>query len=129
MIEIDTQSAIPVYEQIIRQIQTAIRAGDLKPGEPLPPIRQLAQDLELTPTTIAKAYMLLEKAQIIRTGGRRGTFVHEEAGSNIRQSVHRDAERELKGLLDRWRSQGLEWKEIRAMIERQSSEFQRKEKS
>ena len=54
--DIDVASAEPVYEQIVRQIVQGVRQGALAPGAPLPPIRQLARDLDLNQNTVAKAY-------------------------------------------------------------------------
>ncbi len=86
-IVVQVNSAVPIYEQIISQVCRGVESGDLKPGDPLPPIRQLATDLDLTPATVAKAYQLMEQGSIIRTGGRRGTFVHEDAANSIRRFV------------------------------------------
>ncbi len=82
-ISILTNSIIPVYEQIVSQVCHGIDSGELKVGDPLPPIRQLAKDLSITPATAAKAYQILEQNRIIQTGGRRGTHVHEDARANL----------------------------------------------
>ncbi|MFP4013727.1 MAG: GntR family transcriptional regulator [Chitinispirillaceae bacterium] len=81
-ISIVDQSPVAVYEQIILQILTGLREKKLKPNTPLPTIRQLASDLDLTKATVAKAYQILERSRIIATGGRRGTFIHEHAVEN-----------------------------------------------
>jgi GntR family transcriptional regulator len=60
-----------------------VAAGELTSGDPLPPIRQLAKDLSVTPATIAKAYQILAHNKIIATGGRRGTYIHESAHANV----------------------------------------------
>ena len=53
-------------------------ASALKPGTPLPAIRQLATDLQLNPNTVAKSYRLLERDAVIETHGRHGSFVHQQ---------------------------------------------------
>ena len=58
ILEVDTSTSEPVYEQIVRQIEDHVRLGTLSSGAALPSIRQLADDLELNPNTIAKAYKL-----------------------------------------------------------------------
>jgi GntR family transcriptional regulator len=55
-ITIDIDNSVPPFEQLIEQIKAAVTAGVLKPGEALPSIRQLANDLDLNSKTVAKAY-------------------------------------------------------------------------
>ena len=69
----------PVYEQIVRQIQEAVKSGRLKAGTPLPPVRQLAGDLAINRNTVARAYRILEDQGVILTAGRKGTFVRSGA--------------------------------------------------
>lgn len=85
---ITVTSIVPVYEQIILQVCSGVTSGEVAPGDPLPPIRQLAKDLALTPATVAKAYLLLEQNRIIETGGRRGTFIHPLAKEHVEQFIH-----------------------------------------
>ena len=75
---IDYEDPCPPSTQLIDQIRRAVRNGDLKPGDPLPSIRQLARDLELNNKTVAKAYRLLERDSLIESRGYRGTFVHPD---------------------------------------------------
>ena len=56
MFTIDNMSSIPVYEQIVRQVEGLLLSGQLKPGDPLPSVRGLATDLGVNPNTIQKAY-------------------------------------------------------------------------
>ncbi len=69
------------YEQIRRAITTAVRRRELRPGDRLPTVRQLARDLDVSPTTIAHAYRELEREGTIHTAGRKGTFVSEASSS------------------------------------------------
>jgi GntR family transcriptional regulator len=71
---VDTGSATPPYAELHRQLETAVRAGALAPGQRLPPIRQLARDLGLAVGTVARAYRELEAAGLVvgsRGGGTR----------------------------------------------------------
>lgn len=79
---IDTEDPNPPFAQLIEQIKQAVRGGQIGPGDPLPSIRQLANDLELNSKTVAKAYRLLERDSVIQSRGYRGTFVHPEGRSN-----------------------------------------------
>jgi len=75
---IDYDDPRPPSTQLIDQIRRAVSNGDLKPGDPLPSIRQLARDLELNNKTVAKAYRLLERDLLLESRGYRGTFVHPD---------------------------------------------------
>src|SRR4051794_41480712 len=78
-INIVTSSPEPVYEQIVRQVQHGVAEGELKPGDPLPTVRQLADDLQINRNTVARAYKILEDRGVILTAGRRGPFLREGA--------------------------------------------------
>ena len=79
MVMVDTASPTPAYEQIRAQLTALANSGALPVGTRLPPIRQLAQDLELAPGTVAKAYALLERTGIASTHRRRGTIIQDRA--------------------------------------------------
>ena len=73
--QIDTQSGVPYYRQVIEQVKFAITRGQLAPGDQLPTVRQLAVDLSVNPNTVVRAYRQLETEQILRTQQGSGTFV------------------------------------------------------
>ncbi len=75
MITIDTSLAEPPYDQIKRQIGALVADGRLAPGDKLPTVRRLADDLGLAPNTVARAYRELEAAGVIDTRGRAGSFI------------------------------------------------------
>lgn len=75
IVEIDPRSSLPPYEQLRQQIATMITQGTLEPARRLPPIRQLAADLDLAPGTVARAYRELEAEGLVVARGRRGTRV------------------------------------------------------
>jgi DNA-binding transcriptional regulator YhcF (GntR family) len=79
MLEIDVSSPEPVFEQIVAQIGLAIINKGLTPGDKLPPIRQLASDLEINPNTVARAYQILEENGMLETKGRAGSLVTASA--------------------------------------------------
>jgi GntR family transcriptional regulator len=74
---IDLKSGVPFYRQIIEQIKFAIGRGDLKPGDRLPTVRQLAVDLSINPNTVIRAYRELEIEGVLDTQQGSGTFVGE----------------------------------------------------
>lgn len=72
---VDPASAVPASAQLRDQVTDLARTGELPPGERLPPVRRLAEDLGLAPGTVAKAYRELEQGGVVETRGRHGTFV------------------------------------------------------
>ena len=75
-IVIDIADPVPVLAQLIAQITKAVLSDTVFPGDALPSIQQLANDLGLDNETVANAYRLLERDSIIQTRGYRGTCVH-----------------------------------------------------
>ncbi len=112
-ITIDVNDAKPVYEQIVVQIEQGVRSGALPPGTRLPPIRQLAEDLEINQNTVAKAFQLLEANRIVRTLGRRGTVVHDQGKHFVRKRTEESAARKLADAVDHLLSSGLTAAQIR----------------
>ncbi len=106
-LEIDDSSAEAVYEQIVRQIQQGVRHGTLAPGMPLPSIRQFADDLALNHNTVAKAYKILEQNRVIRTAGRKGTFISADAASHVDSRNHQDAQLMMEELVRVLHDKGL----------------------
>jgi GntR family transcriptional regulator len=78
MMQIDRQSGVPIYLQIIEQIKNLITVGELQPGERLPPLRQLAVDLGINPKAVAHAYKELGREGVISTRRSLGSFVSEQ---------------------------------------------------
>ncbi|MDO6447478.1 GntR family transcriptional regulator [Colwellia sp. 1_MG-2023] len=78
-IEINIEDSLPIFAQLVEQIKSAVQSEKIKPGDALPSIRQLANDLDINSKTVAKAYQLLERDSVIKSKGYRGTFIHEEA--------------------------------------------------
>ena len=75
MIDLDSPSSTPPYEQIRAQIAARVADGGLQPGDRLPTVRRLAEDLGLATNTVARAYRELEQSGVIETRGRAGSFV------------------------------------------------------
>lgn len=77
MLEIQSNSPIPIYEQLIAGIKKMIQTGDLEKGESLPSIRALASTLDVAANTVARAYNELERDGYIKSYGVKGTFVND----------------------------------------------------
>ena len=89
-IVIDPSSPVPPFEQLRVGLVDAVSSGELGPGERLPTVRRLAEDLGIAPGTVARAYRELEASGIIETRGRNGTFVAFDADP-ARQQLQRAA--------------------------------------
>ena len=112
-ISVDIDNPVPQFEQLIEQIKAAVTAGVLKPGDALPSIRQLANDLELNSKTVAKAYKLLERDSIIEAKGYRGTYVHPKAKTNCKFNLQEWTLRKLGETIGELREAGVTDSEIR----------------
>ncbi len=77
MLQIDASAPLPVYEQIRAQISRLVATGQLREGQRLPSIRQLALDLGVAKATVSKAYEQLERDAVVRADRRLGTVVAE----------------------------------------------------
>ena len=75
VIQLNFKSGKPVYLQVADQIKSAAASGVLRPGEPLPSIRPLAEELRINRNTVAKAYAELESQGIIETLAGKGCFL------------------------------------------------------
>jgi GntR family transcriptional regulator len=75
IIEVDSDSPVPPFEQLRAHICELITTGQLAAGTRLPTVRQLARDLNLSANTVARTYRALEAENLIDTRGRQGTFV------------------------------------------------------
>ena len=113
-ITVDVAAATPVFAQLVAQVKQAVLNGDLLPGTALPPIRQLAYDLQLNHNTVAKAYRRLERDSVIETLGRRGTFVHKQAKANCHIDLNELAIDMLRQCVRSLRDSGLTDSELRA---------------
>jgi GntR family transcriptional regulator len=114
---IDIDSPLPAYQQIIRGLKIEILAARLKPGDRLPPIRDLAKILKLNPNTVAKSYYALAEEGFIE--GRQGSgyrvALRDSGLDGLRRSM---LDGEVKEFLDRAFSLGATVADIRDSIER-----------
>ena len=75
MFHINDASGIPVYLQLREQVLHAISRGQLKPGDQLPTVREVAVDLAINPNTVNRAYAELERDGFLTSHRGRGTFI------------------------------------------------------
>ena len=91
MFVVDVMSRVPVYEQIIKQVEEQVLTGILKEGDKFPSVRSLSVKLSINPNTIQKAYTELDRRQLIITVPGKGSFISEKAievvGANSREKM------------------------------------------
>jgi GntR family transcriptional regulator len=120
-IAVDPEIELAPYQQIEEQIRAAIQRGDLGQGTALPTVRQLADDLNVAPNTVARAYADLQQEGWLVSEGRRGTRVADRiptADKRVRSSVLRESlERAVASLLSRGYSRNEIVAELRRLTE------------
>lgn len=84
-LHISPRDGVPIYRQIVNQVQYLVAAGRLAPGEELPPIRTLAEQLVVNPNTVARAYLELERAGLVVKRHGSGTYVSDN-GSPLKRA-------------------------------------------
>ena len=88
-LQLSFKSGKPVYLQIVDQVRSAAAAGAIKAGEPLPPIRPLAEELRVNRNTVAKAYAELESQGVIESIAGKGCFLRTN-NSPYKKEVRRE---------------------------------------
>ncbi len=94
-LNLDFHSGLPIYTQIVNQIQSQLANGILKPGDQLPTVRALASELRVNFNTVARAYRMLDEERIISTQQGRGTYITEIPPPEVREKFRHEALAEL----------------------------------
>lgn len=101
---LDFHSGLPIYTQIVNQIQSQLVNGILKPGDQLPTVRALAEELRVNFNTVARAYRLLDETRIISTQQGRGTYIMEIPLPEVKEKLRHDS---LEALTDRFIAESI----------------------
>ncbi|OGV74357.1 MAG: hypothetical protein A3K19_27340 [Lentisphaerae bacterium RIFOXYB12_FULL_65_16] len=112
LISIDINASVPVFEQIVQGVKSAIARGACRPGEPIPSVRGMAADILVNPNTVAKAYRELERDGVIYTSKGRGLFVAADAEERCRTDCSLGTDAELKRVVVEARRAGIPDPEI-----------------
>ena len=110
-------SGVPIYLQLMEQVKHAIETGALRPGEQLPGIRPLAEELVMNPNTVAKAYRELEHEGVIELRQGAGAFVSDKAPTKKAADKLRAAQTTVAAAIDNLRGRGVTDEEIRRLFE------------
>ena len=110
-------SGVPIYLQLMEQVKHAVETGALRPGEQLPGIRPLAEELVINPNTVAKAYRELEHEGVIELRHGAGAFVSANAPAKKVTDSLRAGKTIVASTVERLRARGLSDDEIRRLFE------------
>ncbi|MBI1319744.1 MAG: GntR family transcriptional regulator [Candidatus Hydrogenedens sp.] len=98
-IHINSADALPIYAQIVAQVKHLVASGRLAPGDEVPPIRALAQELLINPNTVARAYRELEAAGLFESRQGAGTRVSAKGTPLARKERLRIVNERIDALL------------------------------
>ena len=110
MLTVQLDSDVPLVDQLIRGLRAAIASGEVAPGDELPPVRQLANDLGIHWNTVARAYRTLESQGLVRSARGRGTRVTSDREKRAETEAERDGriDSSVRGALADARLAGLD---------------------
>ena len=124
-IQIDFRSGVPIYTQIMEQIQHKVADGELKQGDQLPTVRQLATDLRVNFNTVARAYRLLDDAGLISTQQGRGTYIWEPPSEETNRQLRQQGLAEMtQRFLQEAARRGFAPQEIQQALDEQLTQIQ-----
>jgi GntR family transcriptional regulator len=113
---ISNASQKPIYTQISEQIKNQVISGDLDQGDPLPSIRKLAQELQISVITTKRAYEELDKEGFIDTVGGKGCFVAMQNKELLREKKMKMVEDKMLEAVSEAKLLGIELKELKEML-------------
>jgi GntR family transcriptional regulator len=113
---VNSRDGVPIYLQIVNQVKYLVAAGRLAPGDELPPIRALAEQLVINPNTVARAYRELEVAGVVEKRGTTGTFVSAAGSPLARRERVRILTDRIDALLAEARQLGFDTEELFDLI-------------
>ena len=110
-------TGVPIYLQLMEQVKHAIETGALRPGEQLPGIRPLAEELVINPNTVAKAYRELQHEGVIELRQGAGAFVSRKVAAKTVTEALRAGQAIVEAAVERLRARGVTDEEIRRLFE------------
>src|SRR5438552_7001527 len=110
-------SGVPIYLQLMEQVKHSIETGALRPGEQLPGIRPLAEELVINPNTVAKVYRELEHEGVIELRHGAGAFVSGNSRAKKLTDKLRAGQSIVASAVEKLRQRGVTDEEIRRLFE------------
>lgn len=117
---IASNDGVPIYLQIVHQVKHQVAAGRLVPGEEMPPIRVLAEQLKINPNTVARAYRELEMAGVVEKRGTAGTYVSNTASPLARRERLRILTERVDALLVEARHLGVTFDDLLELLRKRT---------
>jgi len=114
---ISNASSDPIYEQVTKQIKSQIISGDLSEGDPLPSIRKLAKELQISVITTKRAYEELEHEGFIDTVGGKGCFVAMQNKELLREKKMKTVEEMLADSVNEAKKLGISYNDLQEMLD------------
>lgn len=114
---INTSSMVPIYEQVVEQIKTLIRKGELKENDVLPSVRTLSKELRISALTVKKAYDNLESEGFTVTVHGKGTYVAAANPELLLEEQMKELESDLDKAIQKGRRFGISDDDIKSLFE------------
>jgi GntR family transcriptional regulator len=121
ILHLNPASGLPLYLQLMETIKHAVETGALRPGEQLPAIRRVAEDLVMNPNTVVRAYRELEHEGILEV--RQGSGAYVSMSVQGRTKVTRKAQAVIQAAVERVAALGLSEEEIRRLVENELAQI------
>ena len=116
-LHISPHDGVPIYLQIVNQVKYLVASGRLEPGEELPPIRTLAEQLLINPNTVARAYRELELAGVVTKRRTAGTYVSAASSPLARRQRLKIITERVNALLAEARQMNIDIEELIELIQ------------
>jgi GntR family transcriptional regulator len=123
-LHISPHDGVPIYLQIVNQVKYLVASGRLDPGQELPPIRTLAEQLLVNPNTVARAYRELELAGVVVKRRTAGTFVSDAASPLARRQRLKIVTERVDALLAEARQMNIDIEELVELIQERDETMQ-----
>ncbi len=122
---VNSRSGVPIYKQLIQQIEKGVMGEILKPGDRLPTVREVALELTVNPNTVARAYRELEHGGIIESVQGRGTFIAGNVSPPREDEKEIHLKQMLAELIDEVRQLGISPAKFKELLEEVISEWEK----
>lgn len=124
-LKLNPESGAPLYAQIVEQVEFLIASGRLSPGDSMPAIRALAEQLLINPNTVARAYRELEAARLIESRVGSGTVVADGVSPLARRERLRILTEQIDVLLAKANQLNFSVEELQSLMEKRAQELRR----
>jgi GntR family transcriptional regulator len=120
--QIDFNDALPIYDQVVRQVKFAVAGGAVKEGEMVPSVRELARELTINPNTVARAYRQLQDDGVLDAVRGTGLVVADGANRRCREERIELIRARLQQVFVEAKQSGIDPSKLRSLVEKQLSQ-------